>query len=312
MLIIVHEVAQVVFRLGKEASAPGALWDTAHMRLLLTICALAAAACTPAEGHEPSNKPGHLLLSRWERGISVHDPVDESMRMYLWFYEWNLFDAFKQGECTQGSYKLYRQVDDNRRGASLESAGLADVVDPEERPELKLHMLAQAGEVELTLHATNHTDRDWGRFAAIIPCFSPGHPKVDPNDAFVNEKTYFLGPDGLAPLEGRSIHFNAKHHKALDVNYPQGFDFSERWPAGEGDATSGLLVRESGDGNWVAGIGWGDFMTVQGHNPWNCMHVGVRVGALKSSATRKVRGRLYLFKGSKEDVVARFLEDFPQ
>jgi len=282
------------------------------MRLLLPIYALAAAACLPAEGQERTQKPAHLLLSRWERGISVHDPADESMRMYLWFYEWNLFDAFKEGECSPGSYKLYRQVDENRRGASLESAGLADVLDPEERPEIKLQMLAQAGEVELTLHVTNHTKRDWGRFAAIVPCFSPGHPKTEPNAAFVNEKTWFLGPEGLLPLGGRNVHFNAKHHKALEALSNQGvFSFSDRWPTGETDAKSGLLVRESEDGKWVAGIGWSDFMTVQGHNPWNCMHVGVRVGGLKRSKTRKVRGRLYLFKGTKEELVERFLEDFP-
>ena len=51
-------------------------------------------------------------------------------------------------------------------------------------------------------------------------------------------------------------------------------------------------------------------MTVQGHNPWECMHLSVNVGPLKQGETRSIRGKVYLFKGTKEALFARYREDF--
>jgi hypothetical protein len=75
------------------------------------------------------------------------------------------------------------------------------------------------------------------------------------------------------------------------------------------NAKAGILIRESVEGDWVTAVGWADYLSVQGHNPWNCMHVCARVGPLKQKESRTVRGRLYLFRGTKEDCLARFADD---
>jgi hypothetical protein len=70
------------------------------------------------------------------------------------------------------------------------------------------------------------------------------------------------------------------------------------------------MVRESVDGKWVAGIAWVDFLSAQGHNPRKCAHLSVRVGPLKCGQSKTVRGKIYLFQGTKEDCLRHFRRDF--
>jgi hypothetical protein len=41
------------------------------------------------------------------------------------------------------------------------------------------------------------------------------------------------------------------------------------------------------------------------------MHACVRVGPLAPGESKTIRGRLYLFRGTKDDCVARYQRDFP-
>lgn len=126
------------------------------------------------------------------------------------------------------------------------------------------------------------------------------------------KRTFFLARDGLAPLASRDIHFNGDLRAVVDRASDHGqFVFSKKWPTSEVDAQAGLLIRESADGQWVTGIGWEDYLSVQGHNPWNCMHACVRVGPLARKQTKTVRGKLYLFRGTRAACLAKFREDFP-
>lgn len=88
------------------------------------------------------------------------------------------------------------------------------------------------------------------------------------------------------------------------------FVFSSKWPTSDVDAHGGLLLRESDDETWVMGIAWESFISAQGHNPWSCMHLSIAVGPLAPGETKTVRGKMYLFKGTKEDCLERFNRDF--
>jgi hypothetical protein len=70
------------------------------------------------------------------------------------------------------------------------------------------------------------------------------------------------------------------------------------------------VLRESIDGNWVTGIAWENYLSAQGHNPRKCMHLSLRVGPLKVGESKTLRGKIYLFKGSKEDCVGHYKKDF--
>lgn len=230
------------------------------------------------------------------------------MAMYLWFYEWNMFEAMSPGQHTHGAYNLDRSINDGGARAAIRS------------PALRLSATAIRGGVELSLTVTNNTTYDWPDIAGIIPCWSPGRVEgTDPSapsplnvqlaDAR-RDKTLFLSREGLTALTSRAIHFRDDLRASVDRASDKGsFLFSNKWPTSEVNAAAGFLIRESEDGKWVTGVGWEDYLSVQGHNPWSCMHVCVRVGPLKRNQSKTIRGRLYLFQGTRQDCLARFRRD---
>lgn len=241
-----------------------------------------------------------VKLSRWQRGFAVRSCEREGMAVYFWFYEWNMFDAVREGQHTSGHYDFPWTVDDDC--AHTASGGL------------QVEAVATEDGALLTLTVTNESGHDWPDVAGIIPCFNPGDGKtVEQNRNLVDDghtKTYFLGPDGFELLQQREIHFNSRLRPSVDRLCRDGaFAFSHKWPNSDRNAAGGLIVRESVDGGWVAGIAWEDFLSAQGHNPWNCMHLCVRVGPLKRSESRTVRGRIYLFEGAKEACLERCRSD---
>ncbi|QXD25436.1 hypothetical protein F7C95_05950 [Opitutia bacterium ISCC 51] len=43
-----------------------------------------------------------IKLSIWDRGVKLTSPTVEDLFAYLWFYEWNMFEAVHEGEHTTG------------------------------------------------------------------------------------------------------------------------------------------------------------------------------------------------------------------
>ena len=71
-------------------------------------------------------------------------------------------------------------------------------------------------------------------------------------------------------------------------------------------------MRESSDSKWVTGVAWDRFLSCQGHNPWECMHLSTRVGPLKRGQSRELRGHIYLLPGNKEDLLEAWQDDFQE
>ncbi len=256
---------------------------------LAPVLLVAAVSVSSAQ----SNDPFKLFL--WERGVGFESPLSSDMRVYIWFYEWNMFEARRKGQHTGGSY-------DNPKQLSID--GSRSTVGPED---LRL-TVDQSG--DLKLKVVNRSGHDWPELAGVIPCFNPG-PEDERNRQFANTKTYFYGADGLGRMIKREIHFNETLRPLLDRASPRGaFVFSHKWPTSKSDARGGVIIRESSDGKWVTAIAWDDFLSVQGHNPWECMHLCVRVGPLRQGEERTIQGKVYLFQGTKEDALRRYLEDF--
>jgi hypothetical protein len=273
-------------------------------RTALVCATLLAAAALPApHGSRPaqSQPPANsLTLFAWERGMGFQSPLRQDMRMYLRFYEWNMFEARQPGQHTRGNDRLPRSVSADHTQAE---AGTDDLL---------LTVRAGAESADLILAITNRTDYEWPALAAIIPCFNPG-PADSRNRELANTNTYFWGPPGLERLEKREIHFAQAHEAELRRISPNGqFVFSGKWPTAPSGALGGIMIRESSDGKWVTGVAWEDFLSAQAHNPWECMHLAVRVGPLKPGARKIIRGKVYLFQGKKEDCFQRYRADFPR
>ena len=254
-----------------------------------------------------------LKLTKWERGIKVESRTDKMGFAYFWFYEWHLFDAIKKGEHTSGRSDWPWQVDMHNQTAMMNHDGFifeAETTDDG---------------VDLHLKITNHSGHDWPEIAAIIPCFNPGSDRGNtdavPNPHFFDDEhlsPWFLSNNRLELIQGetfsREIHFNFEFlnsienwEKETDTNM---FVFDHKWPLSDRNAGTGLIIRESLNNGWVTGIAWEDFISVQGHNPWRCMHLSVRVGPLKTGESKTIKGKIYLFKGSKEDCLNRYFKDF--
>lgn len=283
----------------------GPVWYRAVMRRLSSLCLGGLLLAGAAAGAAP---PAPRIVE-WERGIALQPPDQPAMSMYFWFYEWNMFEAMAPGQHTSGGYGWERRIGADGASAEIRS------------PALHLAAKAVPGGADLLLRVTNLTGYHWPEIAGIIPCWNPGQIKgTDPtkpqprNRDFADPghtKTFFLSPDGLARLEAREIHFNRSLRAAVDRASTDGhFAFSHKWPTSPVNAVAGLIIRESEDGAWVTGVGWEDFLSVQGHNPWYCMHACIRVGPLAPKQSKTIRGKLYLFRGKAADCQRRFTQDF--
>jgi len=279
--------------------------ESTRMLVRFVVLVAGIAASSGALGASPPT----VKLWEWEKGIAVESVARPGMTAYLWFYEWNMFDARLPGVHTNGTYHLERTV--SCEGTTATIVG----------PDMQLDLRAGTGSVDLSLRIANHSKHDWPLLASIIPCFNPGappsrtarYPVAKLNVQLANRRTYFVAKEGLERLVDREIHFNTALRDEIDRLAPDGrFVFSSKWPTSNVNAHHGLLVRDSTDGKWVAGIAWENFLSAQGHNPWQCMHLAVRVGPLKQGQTKTVRGKIYLFPGNREDCLDRFQTDFPR
>ncbi|RPI24834.1 MAG: hypothetical protein EHM61_16020 [Acidobacteria bacterium] len=235
-------------------------------------------------------------------GVQLCRRDKAAVAMFLWLYEWNLFDAVQKGEHTHGDVLPKRVISVNQEEASVSSADI----------EFRLRAIEDGATIRLVI--TNRSDHDWPPLAAIIPCFNPG-PAALRSRGFSDEEhthTYFLGSEGLEPLGTREIHFRRELRPLIDQLSPSGqFVFTHKWPTSLENAGGGILIREAEDAQWVTGIAWEDYVAVQGHNPWKCMHLAPRVGPLRRGETKTVRGRIYLFAGNRNDCLAKYRRDFP-
>jgi len=173
---------------------------------------------------------------------------------------------------------------------------------------LKLTIKATQSGADMLLQITNTTDFDWPEIAAMIPCFNPGTDLAKVSDAVANplffddkhQNTWFIGENGPDLISGekfpREIHFNERLLPAINAWNKERDDgtfvFSEKWPTSERNATRGLMIREDNEHQWVMGIAWEDFLSAQGHNPWKCMHLSVRVGPLKRGQSKTVHSSI--------------------
>lgn len=258
------------------------------------LVSIACAACATAPRVDPA-----LELFEWERGIGVRALGPTPMPMYLWFYEWNLFDAFERGELSAGSYELTRTVAADGRSARIEGPGIV------------LDARVQAEGIELELQITNRTEHAWPAQAAIIACFNPGPKETRTFEMGHHLKTYMVGPEGLERVADRDFHFNDDLRAGLTERSPElKFAFSNRWATSPRDSHAGLLLRESFSGGWTSGVAWQEWLGLQAHNPWLCMHAATRVGPLGVGEIKTVRGMLFLFPGDRAEGLRRFQTHF--
>ena len=277
-----------------------------HLKLLtLSLAFLAITVTCFAE------EDGRLMkLSPVKGGIKVESLNGEQGYAFLWFYEWHMFDAVKKEAHSKGLSHWEWSFGPEGDTAEVSSKWL------------NFEVKANEEDADLTLKIRNISEHDWPQIAGIIPCMHPGRAGIGQrNPAFTDdthESTWFLAEKGLELIKGtssREIHFNHELKEALTEwgeNTGNGgkFKFSFKWPTSTRDAYAGFMVRESSDKQWVMGIAWDSFLAAQGHNPLKCMHLSIQVGPLKKGEEKTIKGKIYLFTGTKEDCLQRYKKDW--
>ncbi len=77
-----------------------------------------------------------------------------------------------------------------------------------------------------------------------------------------------------------------------------------------GEIDHGLIVRESLEKNSCAGMYWERTAYVSNRHPADCVHAAVDLGPLDSGGSRTVQGKVYFIEGTKDDLLAKWREDF--
>ena len=76
------------------------------------------------------------------------------------------------------------------------------------------------------------------------------------------------------------------------------------------DVDCGMATRADKDGRWNCGLFWERATHVSNHHPADCLHLFVNLGPLSAHGKRAIRGRIYWMEGSKDDLFARWEEEF--
>jgi hypothetical protein len=271
--------------------------------LTITSALLVATTSTAEPAQAPETQSSGVLLQDWGKTLVIRSREQRDVMMCLWFYEWHMFDAVVPGQHTLNSTVFPWDVHRDANEAVLKAPGMSLIVK------------SVADGAELTLEVTNQTDHDWPELASIVPCFTPGSIRgPNTNTRFIDDQhmwTHYLGPVGLAPLKSRDLHCCENKRRSFISETGDGdFAWSSKWALSRANAAGGLMVREGKDGQWVAGIAWDHFLSCQGHNPWKCMHLSVNVGPLRRGESKTLRGRVFLFRGTKDDCLEKYRDDF--
>jgi hypothetical protein len=74
---------------------------------------------------------------------------------------------------------------------------------------------------------------------------------------------------------------------------------------------SGLTTRIDRERAWISGIYWQSTSHVTDHHPADCLHCIVNIGGIPPHAKRALRGKIYWFKGTPDDLLRCWKRDFP-
>jgi hypothetical protein len=243
---------------------------------------------------------------RWGTGIAISPRYDPDPKMYVRFYEWNLFGAVREG--------LHSQADKTQPMQAQCDGDQATVTYPAHDVTLDATVVEEG--VELRITATNSGTRDWPDLASIVPCFNPGRTQdgEPTTERFADPEqrhTYYYGRTGFEPLTGRDVHWMADCRDRIEERRPpDGFPWDRKWPTADRDATAPLVVRETPDGSWATGIAWERSISAQGNNPWNCLHLSAKLGPVAPGDTTRTRGKLYLQSTDKMAIREQYEADF--
>ena len=244
---------------------------------------------TGASGAMPGSKEGTMSLrdgDPWEKNWMVayaqDDPDDHIQLRFKTFPDGSAGCSGLDGEGAQKREFFFKPADN----------GVAIWMRLTTREPLE-----GAFAVQQCLRYSGDTSVEWRQRVAHVPCFSEFDLRArgEPNESL----TY-------ARKDDRWIRFPVARTRR---HTPPGLPLLGERSSGEID--HGLILRESLDGRWSSGMYWERTAYVSNWHPADCVHALIDFGPLDAGQSRTVRGRFYLIKGTKDDLLAVWRRDFP-
>jgi len=170
--------------------------------------------------------------------------------------------------------------------------------------------------VQQCFRMSGKTNETWRREIAQTPAFSE-------YDLWDNQKTnrskqsltYVLRNETWEALPAKESTVGSRTPTGMAVDYLRSAgNPSER--IGPYDAEmlksidNGLITRVDKHGKWVCGINWENTSHVTDHHPADCIHSIINIGNIPPYSVKEIRGKIYWFQGTKEDLSNHYLNDF--
>lgn len=131
--------------------------------------------------------------------------------------------------------------------------------------------------------------------------------RIDPMFDFAKQSTHKTALEYVSNQDGRDIRerFFTPVGAALSEKAGVAVEGRRRIP-------NGLVIRESSDGKTISGMYWERTAEVAVHHPADCLHSIVDLGPTSAKKPHVVRGKIYYFQGTRDDLLAHWKRDFPK
>jgi hypothetical protein len=172
--------------------------------------------------------------------------------------------------------------------------------------------------IQQCFRMSGETNQEWRKQIANTPAFSeydlwngqePGSPK--------KSLTYVLRKQKweLIPASEKSTGARTPLGVKIDDLRTQGQPMTEVGPYQAkmlSPIDNGLITRVDPSGSWVCGIHWQCTSHVTDHHPADCLHSIINIGNIPPSSKKALLGKIYWFKGTKENLYVRYVKDFTE
>ena len=163
------------------------------------------------------------------------------------------------------------------------------------------------------------SNQAWRREFAETPAFSEYDlwDITQKDNAGKTSLTYVLRDRSWEPLPASRETVGARTPSGLKFDALRaGGDLNSMLNVGPYDARmldpidNGLIARINLEKTWVCAIYWEGASHVTDHHPADCLHSIVNIGGVPPHGKRAIRGKIYWFEGTLEDLRGRWVSEF--
>ncbi len=145
----------------------------------------------------------------------------------------------------------------------------------------------------------------------VQPCMRVGEFTGRDQATYIERSFIFL--DGAPVFLHSTRRTEEARYRGGQVYVPPGIDHADvnPRPISPEVPSNGLIGCVSEDGEWMLAMAWEPYQELfQGVIV--CLHSDFRLGGLAPGEEKRARGRVYLLRGSVDDLTARYERDFPR